>query len=813
MLETNKIYCGDALTELKKLPSNVIDMCITSPPYWALRDYGVKEQLGLEKTYQEYINNLCDIFDEVKRTLKKTGTCWVVIGDTYGGSGNSTGHTEETKNLGYKTNEMGASKGNQKSTKGLEKCLINIPARFSIEMINRGWILRNTIIWNKPNCMPCCLHPKTNVFVKRVMIKQIPIEDIEKGDLILTPHGWKRVLERWETRKKPFKLEIGKIDKIISSEDHRFAISHDKRREKLNFIEVKKIRSINSKGHYNDFFVYKNMREYFGKPTLNEIDITIDKKTKWYVDIKDIQEKFNINSPYNFAKEIGDKSLRKVRCKSTWVYASDTHNELKRGRIKIWKVPNYTFTKILASNSPIKENRFYKLDYKLGWLIGLYTAEGGFNQPRGFQGKITLHKKESNIAKKFKIIFKQKFGHKIQGEKIIDNYRSITFTSAGMYSLCKRLFIKGKCKTKEVVINRFLNTPTEFREGFVDGYFEGDGYTKNNKKTVTSASKQLIKNVQIILSTLGKVYSKNTDNNYFSLWSNSYQEFNKRNLVYCRLISKKEEVKRIKMIDIQVEGGEFLIENGLISHNSVKDRFTVDFEYVFFFVKSKKYYFEQQFEQYTDKTDVEYRKRLRQGKIYDVKEPYKDNVPYSVQPRTKDFVIYRNLPNLKEFSNYINETRKEEGLTIEQIENIFKTQSPHHWFNGESFPSKEDYLKLKEIINLDMLYDKGLTEEFTKSSEKTTYEQGRNKRCVWQINPKPFKEPHFAVFPEKLIKTPIQAGCPEKGIVLDPFMGAGTSALVSLKLNRQFIGFELNQEYVNIANKRIEVWQGQERLF
>lgn len=150
----NKIICGDALTKLKELPKESVDMCMTSPPYWALRDYGVDGQLGLEPTFDQYINKLCDIFDGVKRVLKKEGTCWVNISDTYGGSGNSSGHTVSTKNCGKKTSDYGVSKGNQKATKNLQKSLLCIPFRFAIEMVNRGWILRNTIIWHKPNCMP-----------------------------------------------------------------------------------------------------------------------------------------------------------------------------------------------------------------------------------------------------------------------------------------------------------------------------------------------------------------------------------------------------------------------------------------------------------------------------------------------------------------------------------------------------------------------------------------------------------------------------------------------------------------------------------
>ena len=166
-MEINKIYQGDSLAVLKTFPDESIDMCITSPPYWALRDYGVEGQLGLEPTFQEYINRLCDIFDEVKRVLKKDGTCWVNLGDTYG---TKSGSAFENDNLTGKTKDeisktTGINKANELrgTSKEMHKNLCNIPARFSIEMQNRGWILRNEIIWYKPNCMPSSVKDRFTV--------------------------------------------------------------------------------------------------------------------------------------------------------------------------------------------------------------------------------------------------------------------------------------------------------------------------------------------------------------------------------------------------------------------------------------------------------------------------------------------------------------------------------------------------------------------------------------------------------------------------------------------------------------------------
>jgi len=154
-MKTNIIYQGDALTKLKEFPDKSINMVMTSPPYWALRDYSVEGQLGLEQTFEEYIKKLCNIFDEVKRVLRDDGTCWVNLGDTYYGGGNNRGNNSP---ISYKqsTNKGAIGQVQQDWSKMdyKSKCLIMIPQRFAIEMVNRDWILRNVIIWHKPNCMP-----------------------------------------------------------------------------------------------------------------------------------------------------------------------------------------------------------------------------------------------------------------------------------------------------------------------------------------------------------------------------------------------------------------------------------------------------------------------------------------------------------------------------------------------------------------------------------------------------------------------------------------------------------------------------------
>jgi DNA modification methylase len=151
----NKIINGNSLEVLKTIPDNSIDCCITSPPYWGLRDYGHDEQLGGESDFKQFVINLANVFDEVKRVLKPTGTCFVNLGDTYASGVRAKNGADVNTNDPKNPNANRSKVAPNRMGCGLpEKCLCLVPERFSIEMIDRGWILRNTIIWHKPNQMP-----------------------------------------------------------------------------------------------------------------------------------------------------------------------------------------------------------------------------------------------------------------------------------------------------------------------------------------------------------------------------------------------------------------------------------------------------------------------------------------------------------------------------------------------------------------------------------------------------------------------------------------------------------------------------------
>ena len=147
----NTFYTGDVLEILRSLPSESVHCCVTSPPYFGLRDYGVSGQIGLEQTPEEYVNKLVSVFREVRRVLRKDGVMFLNLGDSYAGNSKPGGGdpTIGKRNLG------GKEYGKKTIPNGLKsKDLIGIPWMVAFALRADGWYLRSDIIWEKPNAMP-----------------------------------------------------------------------------------------------------------------------------------------------------------------------------------------------------------------------------------------------------------------------------------------------------------------------------------------------------------------------------------------------------------------------------------------------------------------------------------------------------------------------------------------------------------------------------------------------------------------------------------------------------------------------------------
>lgn len=192
--------------------------------------------------------------------------------------------------------------------------------------------------------------------------------------------------------------------------------------------------------------------------------------------------------------------------------------------------------------------------------------------------------------------------------------------------------------------------------------------------------------------------------------------------------------------------------------SSVKDRFTIDFEYFYFFTKNKEYYFETQYEPYKSLGQPDGIDRKIKGEVYTGKgqKDYESN----------------NVQNIGDVKRRILESYKKKQIK----------------YGSNKYTNNQD------------------------SVQNTTYSgniwdpnsEGRIKRCVWSINTTNSFEKHFATFPEKLIETPIKACCPNhSGIVLDPFTGSGTTLIKARKMGRKFLGIEINEDYYKIINRRL----------
>ena len=215
MISDYTVLVGDCVDSLRKLGDNEINCCVTSPPYYGLRDYGVDGQIGLEKTPTEYINKLVTVFREIKRVLRDDGVLWINIGDTYAGSGKGAWNNKEAQIEKYVADPQGPQSKMPKIWKDIgikSKDLIGIPWMLAFALRNDGWYLRQDIIWHKPNAMPSSVKDRCttaheylfllskskkyyltmNQFLKRLLIQKIKVlEDL----VIYGPKEMENLLE------------------------------------------------------------------------------------------------------------------------------------------------------------------------------------------------------------------------------------------------------------------------------------------------------------------------------------------------------------------------------------------------------------------------------------------------------------------------------------------------------------------------------------------------------------------------------------------------------------------------------------------
>lgn len=157
-MQTNVIHTGDAIEVLRSLPDESVHCCVTSPPYWSLRDYGVDGQIGLEATPEKFVEKMVAVFREVRRVLRADATCWLNLGDSYMSDAGKQGLRGRGGSEGkqkYILDSVPLVAPNRFPSDGIKpKELVGIPWRVALALQADGWYLRQDIVWAKPNPMP-----------------------------------------------------------------------------------------------------------------------------------------------------------------------------------------------------------------------------------------------------------------------------------------------------------------------------------------------------------------------------------------------------------------------------------------------------------------------------------------------------------------------------------------------------------------------------------------------------------------------------------------------------------------------------------
>ena len=235
------LLLGDCRETLKTIPDGTVQCCVTSPPYFGLRDYGVDGQIGLEETPAEYVARLVEVFREVRRVLRDDGTLWLNLGDSYARTGGTDRKVSASAKVGSTRNtlEQMSDRTSKAASLGLKnKDLIGIPWRVAFALQADGWVLRQDIVWSKPNPMPESVrdrctksHEMIFLFSKAKWIGDMPPRRMKRDDarwlaILLETEGNIAIRRYTHNRKTPqhaLQIAIANSDISILQEAQRIA--------------------------------------------------------------------------------------------------------------------------------------------------------------------------------------------------------------------------------------------------------------------------------------------------------------------------------------------------------------------------------------------------------------------------------------------------------------------------------------------------------------------------------------------------------------------------------------------------------------
>lgn len=339
-------------------------------------------------------------------------------------------------------------------------------------------------------------------------------------------------------------------------------------------------------------------------------------------------------------------------------------------------------------------------------------------------------------------------------------------------------------------------------------YYKMRDYGAEGQLGQEESFSEYIENLAAVFAEVYRVLKKSG-----SLWVNIddvYATKNADGVKRQSLMCLPDRLK-IRLLDVG-----FLCRNEIIWHkpnampSSAKSRFNNDYEKMYFFTKSADYYFETQYEPFRSKVQPGAgRKSAGSGKYLSDGQEKSVRQGMAKSRGTKIIEVRKQLPPQDIFVDFMR-ARTNADQICECVG--LKRSKVEHWFrrdrSGFSYPSVEDWNTIKFLVD-DFSQefseiDYGITAvDYETDDIMKNADKGRIKRSVWSVNTKPFKGCHFAPYPEELVTPPIKACCPPGGVVLDPFLGSGTTGVVAKKLKANFIGMDVNGEYIELARQRI----------
>lgn len=811
-MEIDKIYQGDSLDVLKTFEDNSVDCCVTSPPYYALRDYGVDGQIGLEETPEKYIERLTEVFMEVHRVLKPNGTLWLNIGDSYNGSGGN--HKEGQKNdtgfqgaLGVRCGGKGARVNGLKP-----KDLIGIPWALATSLRNpfykgkikkesdRRWL---SAIIDGEGCITGTLHTRkdgsgerTSIFINVTNSNIDLLNECER----IYPFG-KRLIHQ-----KNGKEHLGEKE-IFRWNIFGCKAMKDLLQELYPYLIAKKTQCLLA---YNFCLIQETSKKDGHTPKKEEVN----KKRKLLISLISLLNKgekieipdWCIEPPTLYTQ---GWYLRQdiIWCLSggTYVWVKGQKGvspmmikdlvRLNPSTIKLWNGEKWV--NVLGYGESNDANEKIEIVLRSGERIG---CTGGH--------KWVLKDGQEVLAKNLKV------GDVLKTCTLPDSYKHTpSFMTKDLLWFLGLYLAEGSLTNDTIQIS--LNADEKDWVDKIDGIAKHFGGTcshtiEGNKLNVRVYSQVLFatlhqyiggrtaknKHLNNVCWSMPNDWLKKIVKGYFDGDGHYDKDNNRIRLGFTR----NYDLERDLRVLASRLGAELTLS---LSNSKIGDKSYPSFRGEWRWVRSEHH-------NSKEKSEIVAIRKSRARHFYDISVDSDDHLfslasgvlthnckpnpmPESVTDRCTKSHEYIFLMSKSE-RYYFNYEEIQEPCVNQERTNfqsgsrkngINKDRNDNDW--GERSKSWIPKMKGDKIV--------------------------RNKRDVWMVNPKPNKEAHFATYPQELVSTCVLAGCPEDGIVLDPFMGSGTTGIVANKLNRHYVGIELNPEYVEMAERRIGLEKSQLKLF